>query len=351
MNGNPELPSEEVLATASSVEALSGAKGSTDNSEPVASMEDDVTQEPSEFSDCDVISYYGLIDKAGYINLSKLIEKKILADEKSKDVILILVTPGGDPDAGFRIGRALNHHYEKVTILIPDVCKSAGTLIAVAANELIIGDLGELGPLDIQLRKTDEIGELTSTLDIFKSITELQNRTLDCFRDYVTDIKYGSGIGTKLASEIASNLTKAVISPISAQIDPIKIGEHHRALQIAKHYARLLNERANNLHPNALKILVEGYPCHSFVIDRCEARKIFKQVKGTVTPETEALYRLARHYLNKKFETAPFYLTEYSDVQDFTKVALSLSRDLCGTQSDLEVEPENSTKEDTVSNN
>ncbi|MDX7898430.1 SDH family Clp fold serine proteinase [Aeromonas media] len=340
MNGIPELPAEGALATESLETSTSHEDGSVAKDiESTTLAESNVAQEPSEFFDCDVISYYGVIDKVGYINLSEIIEGKILSDTKSKDVILVLVTPGGDPDAGFRIGRALNHHYEKVTILIPDICKSAGTLIAVAANELIIGDLGELGPLDIQLRKTDEIGELTSTLDIFKSITELQNRTLDCFRHYVTDIKYGSGIGTKLASEIASNLTKAVISPISAQIDPIKIGEHHRALQIAKQYAYRLNECADNLQHNALKRLVEGYPCHSFVIDRREARKIFKRVKGTETPEEEGLYRLARHYLNKKFEEPHFYLTECNDVQDFTKVALSLSEDAPDAFSDNYTEP------------
>ncbi|MGL6436316.1 SDH family Clp fold serine proteinase [Aeromonas caviae] len=147
MNGIPELPAEGALATESLETSTSHEDGSVAKDiESTTLAESNVAQEPSEFFDCDVISYYGVIDKVGYINLSEIIEGKILSDTKSKDVILVLVTPGGDPDAGFRIGRALNHHYEKVTILIPDICKSAGTLIAVAANELIIGDLGELGP-------------------------------------------------------------------------------------------------------------------------------------------------------------------------------------------------------------
>ncbi|MGL5341281.1 MAG: SDH family Clp fold serine proteinase [Aeromonas veronii] len=292
----------------------------------VSDEESEVVAENSDsaFLNCDVISYYGAITKGGYLTLSKIIEKKVVSGELAKNIILVLVTPGGDPDAGFRIGRALNHHYEKVSIMIPDICKSAGTLISVAAHELIIGDLGELGPLDVQLRKSDEIGELTSTLDIFKSITELQSRTLDFFRHYVTDIKYGSGIGTKLAADIASNLTKTVISPIAAQIDPIKIGEHHRALQIAKQYAYRLSEMSNNLRHNALDYLVEGYPCHSFVIDRSEAKKLFKNVRGTSGVEEETLYRLARHYLIKKTEENSYYLNESTDVRDFTSVVKSL---------------------------
>lgn len=59
----------------------------------------------------------------------------------------------GDPNAGYRIGRALQHNYDDVTLLVVGPCKSAGTLIAIAANKLVIGDMGELGPLDIQLKK------------------------------------------------------------------------------------------------------------------------------------------------------------------------------------------------------
>jgi ClpP class serine protease len=36
-------------------------------------------------------------------------------------------------------------------------CKSAGTLIALGANELAFGEHGELGPLDVQIAKRDEV--------------------------------------------------------------------------------------------------------------------------------------------------------------------------------------------------
>ncbi|WP_305813520.1 hypothetical protein [Photobacterium leiognathi] len=81
--------------------------------------------------------------------------------------------------------------------MIVDSCKSAGTLVSIAANEMIIGDLGELGPLDIQLSKADEMGEQASSLNIFKTVNELQKATLDSFRHFVTDIRFGSRISTK----------------------------------------------------------------------------------------------------------------------------------------------------------
>src|SRR5690606_3014909 len=118
-------------------------------------------------------------------------------------VCLVLITYGGDPDAAYRIARASNHHFKEVEILIPDICKSAGTLLCVGAKRLIFGDRGELGPLDIQLSKPDELHESMSGLDIIQAINALQNQVLDSFRTYLVDIRLGSRIRTKTAAEIA----------------------------------------------------------------------------------------------------------------------------------------------------
>ncbi|EGQ8444822.1 SppA protein [Vibrio cholerae] len=237
--------------------------------------------------------------------------------------MLVLTTQGGDPDYGYRIGRAINYYYDNTIIMIPDICKSAGTLVAIAGKKLIIGDLGELGPLDIQFRKSDEMGEHASTLNIFKTVNELQNATLDSFRHFVTDIRYGSGIGTKLSSEIASNLTKALISPIAAQIDPIKLGEHNRALQVAREYANRLNQVSDSLKTSeSLDRLISGYPCHSFVIDRKEARQLFKRVAKPENAVESFIYLFSRHYLSKVFEHA-IYMSE-AEVVDFNNVISEL---------------------------
>ncbi|MEZ8316494.1 hypothetical protein AB6C44_23080 [Vibrio splendidus] len=275
--------------------------GTPDNSEEPTILDDPESQEETSFEDdVDVISYVGAISREGYTKLTQIIEKKVSDGTKKGSLILVLTTGGGDPDYGYRIGRAINHYYDDTAILIPDICKSAGTLVAIAAKSLIIGDLGELGPLDIQFRKTDEMGEQLSTLNISKTVNELQNATLESFRHFVTDIRYGSGIGTKLSSEIASNLTKAMISPIAAQIDPIKLGEHNRALQIATDYATRLDDEAKNLvSKSALQRLVSGYPCHSFVIDRKEAQEIFKSVRKPSDQREALIYLFSRLYLDK----------------------------------------------------
>ena len=227
-------------------------------------------------TDCDVIAYIGPVDRSGYEQLCDA-----LKGTRRLNCLLVLCTFGGDPNAGYRIARALSHNYPKgqIRVLVPDYCKSAGTLICIGANELIISDKGELGPLDIQVQKPDEMFQRGSGLDIIRGLQYLQDAVLGTFRNYLVDINQGSGLSTRSASEIASKLTIGIHEPIFAQIDPIRLGEMQAALTIALDYGSRLNARTSNLKPAALHKLASGYPSHGFVIDRKEARDLFVNVR------------------------------------------------------------------------
>lgn len=226
-------------------------------------------------NDTDVIIYAGGIDRSGYENFCK----EIPAHRKKK-LILVLVTYGGDPSAGYRIARAAIHNYdcENFTILIPTYCKSAGTLICIGAHNLLMCDKSELGPLDVQFRKQDEIFQNSSGLDILRGITYLQNEALESFKSYLLDINGGSGLSTKIASEICSKLVIGLYEPLLAQIDPVKLGEMNAALQIANNYGSRLNDKSKSLKSNALAKLINDYPTHGFVIDRAESKTLFERV-------------------------------------------------------------------------
>lgn len=227
--------------------------------------------------DGDIYMYHGGISRNGYNRLSTILELK--ADKKKK-VCLILATYGGDPNAGYRIARALNHHYSTVEILIPDVCKSAGTLVCIGASKLMIGDRGELGPLDTQLSKPDEMFDYMSGLDIMQALQALQDRVLASFKNYLIDIRGGSRLTTKLAADIAAKLTDGYITPMVAKLDPLTLGEHVRAMQIAFEYGERLNNKSKLLKEDALIKLATNYPSHGFVIDRKEASELFNCVEA-----------------------------------------------------------------------
>ncbi|WP_444914659.1 hypothetical protein [Microbulbifer sp. TRSA007] len=242
---------------------------------PEANTVDTSKHEDKEF---DVIAYSGMVSRSGYDQLCDH-----LRDYKSSTATkayLIPLTVGGDPDAGYRIARAIGHLYpDDVRALIPDVCKSAGTLMCIGANELVICDKGELGPLDIQLSKKDEIFELASGLDISQAIAAIQSASMVTFRHLLFELKLEGGLGTKLAAELASNLTSGLFAPIAAQIDPIRLGEHQRAMNIADAYGQRLNRKFSNTTDEQIRQLLSAYPTHGFVIDRKEAAELFSRVR------------------------------------------------------------------------
>jgi ClpP class serine protease len=64
---------------------------------------------------------------------------------------LILHTPGGMVLAAMQIARAVNAHPAKVTVHVPVYAMSGGTLIALAADEIVMDTFSVLGPIDPQL--------------------------------------------------------------------------------------------------------------------------------------------------------------------------------------------------------
>jgi len=64
---------------------------------------------------------------------------------------LVLHTPGGLVLASVQIARALARHQGKVTVFVPHYAMSGGTLIALAADEIVMSDHAALGPVDPQL--------------------------------------------------------------------------------------------------------------------------------------------------------------------------------------------------------
>jgi len=231
-----------------------------------------------EEQDCDVFVYAGPIERRGY----DLLCNKFSAHPTPRaNAILILSTFGGDPHAAFRVARALSHRYPngEIRVLVPSWCKSAGTLICIGAHELVLGDSSELGPLDVQVQKPDEMIGRISGLDILRGMESLKTGLLDSFRQFLVDINAGTGISTKSAADVATKLAVGIYEPILGQVDPMRLGEMEAALQIAYEYGARLDERFRNLKAQALLQLVHGYPSHSFVIDRKEAKTLFKRVR------------------------------------------------------------------------
>lgn len=81
--------------------------------------------------------------------------------ESGAHLDLLLQTPGGDVDQAERIVLMCRKRVRRgqFRVVVPDSAKSAGTLIAIAADEIVMGEPSELGPIDPQITVTTAGGE------------------------------------------------------------------------------------------------------------------------------------------------------------------------------------------------
>jgi len=97
-------------------------------------------------------SFFG-VPVSGAINIedSEAVLRAIRLTPDEQPIDLILHTPGGLMLAAEQIAKALVEHKGKVTVFIPHYAMSGGTLIALAADEIVMDPNALLGPVDPQI--------------------------------------------------------------------------------------------------------------------------------------------------------------------------------------------------------
>jgi hypothetical protein len=180
---------------------------------------------------------------------------------EKKPILLTLYSDGGSAAAAYLIGKLCRENSNKKFITaVPRRAKSAATLLSCAADEIHMGALSELGPIDPQIDGMPALG-LKNSIEHIAELTKSYPSSSEMFSKY-----------------------------LSHSLALINLGYYERVAESAMHYAeRLLHPHQKSLaKPSAeiAKTLVYGYKDHGFVIDKGEALGIFgdKTVKSG-TPE------------------------------------------------------------------
>ncbi len=127
----------------------------------------------------------------------------------------IIHTPGGLVLAAEQIARALKKHKGKVTVFVPHYAMSGGTLIALAADEIVMDENAVLGPLDPQLGATPaasilkvvekkDINEVDDQTLIMADVAEKAIRQVKSFIKELLKDKYDEEKAEELADKLAS---------------------------------------------------------------------------------------------------------------------------------------------------
>lgn len=253
--------------------------------------------------EADIFLFSGVISET---TADRLIEEVRDVKERQKNAVLILTTYGGDPNAAFRAMRCLQRRYDKISLYVYGYCKSAGTLMALGADKIVMSDFGEFGPLDVQVFKSDELYGRSSGLDIHQALNVIGSQAYTMFEDYFIDLieRTQGVITTKTATDVASSMAVQLLAPITAQIDPLRLGELNRVMRVAQDYGRRLSSKVlSQNRMRTIEQLTSGYHAHGFVIDYEEAKQLFQDVE--VREPTKLEHVLENLLLSVLREPAP----------------------------------------------
>jgi hypothetical protein len=193
------------------------------------------------------------------------------------EIDVIINSPGGLADDAYRIIRTFRKNFERVNIIVPLWAKSAATLLSLGGSKIVLDEFGEFGPLDAQLAKVrDDSPEIEreSALNDEHSLRRIETRFKEMFETIFVRLYEHKKINipkAELSHQLFENLSK-FYEPLLQQIDPYKLGDKRRKLDIGGQYAlRILLQFGSVKDQNHIRLLVDflvdGCPDHGYVID------------------------------------------------------------------------------------
>lgn len=176
-----------------------------------------------------------------------------------KDILLIIESSGGEVEPAYLISKACKRYSKDFCVVIPRRAKSAATLIALGADRIHMGDISEIGPIDLQIGKKPAVS-LENAVISFAEIVEQHPRSADMLARL-----------------------------LSQTLDLKALGYYKRVADSTIDYAeRLLDGKTFPGGMTARIIankLVKEYKDHGFVIDEEEATSILGEIVLVNSPE------------------------------------------------------------------
>ena len=236
------------------------------------------------------ISFLG-IPLSRYITIedSEQILRAIRLTPPEVPIDLILHTPGGLVLATEQIARALIRHPAKVTVFVPHYAMSGGTMLALAADEIVMDANAVLGPVDPQLGNFPAASILKVVED--KPISEVDDETLimaDLSRKAINQVQ--RFVRTLLKDDVPTQ--KIAPENIERIIDTITTGQVTHDYPITVEEATQLGLPITVGLPTSIYNLMElypqpqgGRPSVQYIPLPYERRPVFPEPKGRPLPE------------------------------------------------------------------
>lgn len=183
--------------------------------------------------------------------------------DRKKDILLVLLSGGGRIEPAYFISKICKRlKKEKFAISIPRRAKSAATLISLGADELHMGLLSELGPIDPQFGSFPALG-LSNALTCLARLASEYPKSSDMFANYLTENLSLRDLG------YFERITESAIQYAERLLQGKKLPKGSTAQSLADHFTN-------------------HYKDHGFVIDADEALQLLG--KSVIKESTKEYY-------------------------------------------------------------
>lgn len=220
---------------------------------------------------------------------------------KVKKISLLLYTSGGDMLAPIRIVKLIRNHCDEFEVLVPYKAHSAGTLICLGADTIVMGKLGELTPVD------PTTGHPFNPQNPANPQQKLEVSVED-LNSYL--------LFAKEKAEVKSEQMIDAYKLLVEKLHPLSIGNAYRAYRMA----RLLTERLLWLHMDKekdgekikkiIKEITGDITIHAYPIDRDEAAELGLKIEKATDEVDKSICQIYENYAEEMKLGQPFHPNE-----------------------------------------
>ena len=176
----------------------------------------------------------------------------------TKRIDLVLHSYGGAVDTPYKVVMMIREFCEEFAVIVPFVAKSAASMLVLGADEVVMGPISELGPIDPLVKHP-----------VYKDLLVPVQAVWHCL-DYLQ-----RSISNSPDPEVAAFM----VTPLLNKLDPWLIGDYEKTIKASWQYAEALLSRYMlkddpEQVQNVTQALTEGYFSHGYPIGRREAREL-----------------------------------------------------------------------------
>ena len=191
---------------------------------------------------------------------------------RQQTIDLVLFTGGGDTEAPWRLISLLREFCDTLAVLVPHRALSAGTVLCLGADEIVMTPLSALGPIDPS--RTHPL------LPRREGAKEAEPISVQDMRHAMKFIKEAADSGGQDGPPYTPDALAKIFTALFDKIHPLAIGAIEQSYALAK----LIGKRCLGTHMTGadaqgdidriVDALCDDYKSHAYQISRREAREI-----------------------------------------------------------------------------